>query len=52
MSSRVFVFKSISCFPGDAEVDVIEEVAIDLSEFISGTDAVASSGMEITAHHQ
>uniref|UniRef100_A0A671WEH5 Tectonic family member 2 n=1 Tax=Sparus aurata TaxID=8175 RepID=A0A671WEH5_SPAAU len=28
---------------GDAEVDVIEEVAIDLSPFISGTDAVASS---------
>ncbi|KAM8760492.1 tectonic-2 isoform 1-T1 [Acanthopagrus schlegelii] len=28
---------------GDAEVDVIEEVATDLSRFISSTDAVASS---------
>lgn len=46
------VFKSILCFPGDAEVDVIEEVATDLSRFISSTDAVASSGMKITAHHR
>lgn len=32
-------------------MDVIDEVAIDLSQFISSTEAVASSGMEITTYH-
>lgn len=32
-------------------VDVIDEVATDLSQFVSSTDAVASSGMYITTYH-
>lgn len=36
--------------PGDVIVDVTEEVALDLSHFISSTHAIASSG-EITAWH-
>lgn len=36
---------------GDVIVDVTDEVATDLSQFISSTDAVASSGMEITTYH-
>lgn len=32
-------------------VDVIDEVATDLSQFFSSTDGVGSSGMEITTYH-
>ncbi len=32
-------------------VDVIAEVATDLSQFFSSTNAAASSGMEITTYH-
>lgn len=36
----------IGCVPGNVVVDVNDEVAIDSSQFISSTDAGASSGIE------
>lgn len=46
LNAFVFIFYFIFlCISGDVTVDVIDEVAIDLSQFISSTGAVASSGM-------
>lgn len=47
----LFFFVFFLCIPGDAVVNVIDEVATDLSQFILSTDAVASSGMKITTYH-
>lgn len=43
--SLFFILFIYLCISGDVTVDVIDEVAIDLSQFISSTGAVASSGM-------
>lgn len=46
-----FLSLFFECIPGDVTVRVIDEVAIDLREFMSSKNADAPSGTEIGANH-